>query len=174
MAVPSKITITQIQNGDPVDPTTANAPHTNLSDNIDNILTYLGDNQISFFENDPSITTGLTFGFSAGSYRENNVIATVASGTILLTDDSVNYVEIDKTGTVVDNATGFTAGSLPLWEVTTVAGAITVITDKRTWATSTDAENLNLSSTILTSTNVKAGIEEAAGNSIAYSIVFGS
>jgi hypothetical protein len=67
--------------------------------------------------------------------RDDNAISSTADGTVTLANNDTSYVEVDPaTGAVSDNITGFTAGSIPLAEVTTAAGAITAVTDKRTWA----------------------------------------
>lgn len=173
MALPNKVTVTPINDGDPVNPSTANQPHLDLEDSIDNIIAHIASSSVSFFDNDVDNTTALNFGYFGGNYRENNTVVAIATATIALTASSTNYIEINKSGVVVHNTTGFTRGSIPLWEAVTDGASITSITDRRTWVTSTDAENLNLTTTALTATNVKAGIEEAVGNAIAMSVVFG-
>lgn len=55
----------------------------------------------------------------------------VSSGPITLTDDATNYVELDATGTVIFNNSGFTSGNLPMAVVTTAGGVITDISDRR-------------------------------------------
>ena len=85
------------------------------------------------FNEDPDTTTALTWGYQGGILRNDNVLTTVADGTLALADDSTNYVEIDSAGTVSRNTTSFTAGKIPIREVTTVSGAQTVSTDKRAW-----------------------------------------
>lgn len=78
---------------------------------------------------------GLTFGYLAGRVRDaaTSVVTDVARGTLALTDDATNYVEVDDTGTVSANTTGFTAGDVPLYIVTTVGGHMTAIDDRRAW-----------------------------------------
>lgn len=89
----------------------------------------------SFYAQDTGMTTGLDFGYQAGVVRNDNVVATTAAGVVSLTDDDVNYVEVNPgTGVVTANVSGFTSLRIPLFEVTTDTGAITVVTDRRTWA----------------------------------------
>ena len=79
--------------------------------------------------------SGLNFGFYGGQVHNDNVVTTTADGTVLLTNAATNYVELNiSTGAVTANTTSFTAGRIPLFTVTTSGGAISVVTDKRTWA----------------------------------------
>ena len=55
----------------------------------------------------------------------------VECGTVALTDDTVNYVERTEDGMVSANASGFTAGRIPMAQVTTASGAITDVADWR-------------------------------------------
>ncbi len=55
----------------------------------------------------------------------------VPPGTLTLTDNDENYVEVDVAGTVSSNVVGFTTGKYPLSIVTTLAGVITAIVDAR-------------------------------------------
>jgi len=90
---------------------------------------------VTLYAYDPKTTVGLDFGYGAGRMNgEGSVILTVA-GTVTLTDDDTNYVEVSPAGVVSANVIGWTAGSLPLYEVTTVSGNITAYNDKRSWAT---------------------------------------
>src|SRR5574337_920082 len=90
-----------------------------------------GTQSITDFANAAGTTTGLTYGYQAGVIRQDNVVTAVAAGTVALTASSTNYVEINGTGTVSSNTTGFTAGRYPLAQVVTGASSITTITDKR-------------------------------------------
>lgn len=84
--------------------------------------------------NDPSTTTGLTYGYRAGRIRSDNVVTDVVAGTVALTASATNYVECTPpTGVVTANTTGFTAGRLPMATVVTGVSSITTITDKRVW-----------------------------------------
>lgn len=83
------------------------------------------------FQHDADTTTGLTFGFTAGYKNSTGTTPiSIAAGTVLLTDNTTNYVYINgnsvSTGTTIP-----TAAEHLLYEVVTSAGAITTITDKR-------------------------------------------
>ncbi|MDH4319958.1 MAG: DUF1349 domain-containing protein [Desulfobulbaceae bacterium] len=85
------------------------------------------------FDEDPVTTTGLTWGYKAGLFRNDNAVYSKAAGTVALTDAATNYVEIDvSTQTLVKNTTGFTAGDIPIREVVCAGGAQTGSADKRT------------------------------------------
>lgn len=85
------------------------------------------------FAENPSTTTGLTWGYKAGAIRVDNVVTAVVAGTLGLTDDATNYVEINSAGTVSKNTTGFTSGRVPLRIVVCASGAQSTSTDKRAW-----------------------------------------
>ena len=83
---------------------------------------------------DEGTHTGLDFSYGAGLVRDDNIISTTNAGTVTLTDDSTNYIEVDpSSGVVSANTTGFTEGQIPLYEAVTVSGEITVITDRRAY-----------------------------------------
>lgn len=90
------------------------------------------------FAENSSTTTGLTWGYKAGSVRFDNTITAVAASTVSLTNNATNYVEINSAGTVSRNTTGFTSGQIPLRTVVTSAGVQTTSTDKRCWFQSWD------------------------------------
>ena len=76
--------------------------------------------------------SGLDFLYGAGKVRNDNAVTHVLAGTITLTDNADNYIEVDATtGVVSTNTTGFTSGKLPLYTVTTLATAITATQDDR-------------------------------------------
>src|SRR5436190_16604839 len=83
------------------------------------------------FSLDPDTTSGLTLGYKAGRFLSGLAIVNVAAGTIALSASATNYVEVSSGGTVSANTSGFTAGSLPLWTVTTGASSISVVTSKK-------------------------------------------
>jgi hypothetical protein len=86
---------------------------------------YFGENAASH--------SGLNFAYLGGVYRNNTNIATIAAGSIALTDDATNYIFVDvSAGAIAANTTGFTAGDIPLFTVVTATGAITNVTDNRT------------------------------------------
>ena len=76
---------------------------------------------------------GVTISYTAGRVMlPTSAVVSVNAGTLVLTDNATNYVECDTAGVVSKNVVGFTAGSFPMATVVTVAGDITVLTDKRT------------------------------------------
>ncbi len=85
------------------------------------------------FDENSATTTGLTWGYKAGAIRIANTITSVAASTISLTDDATNYIEVNKSGTVIRNTTGFTVGRIPIRQITAASGVQTVSTDKRAW-----------------------------------------
>ena len=85
--------------------------------------------------NDPSTTTGLTWGWKAGGIRSATTLIDVAAGTLTLTASATNYVEVDAAGAVSANTSGWTAGRIPIAQVVTGASTITSQTDERRWLT---------------------------------------
>ena len=77
--------------------------------------------------------SGLDFAYGIGVVRADNVVNKVVAGTVTLTDDSTNYVEVDSDGVVTSNTTGYTSGQIPLFTVITVSGAITEVIDDRSF-----------------------------------------
>lgn len=81
---------------------------------------------------DATSHAGLNFAYKAGIIRAGSVVNIVAGGSVLLTDDDTNYIEIlPLTGVISSNIVGFSAGSIPLYEVITAAGVIGAVTDVR-------------------------------------------
>lgn len=74
---------------------------------------------------------GLNFYYGIGSVRADNIVTDVAAGTLLLTDNATNYIEITTIGVISTNVVGFTIGKIPLYIVVALSGAIAAITDKR-------------------------------------------
>ena len=72
---------------------------------------------------------------AAGKIRNNNVINTYAGGTITVADDTTSYIEVNGSGTVSTNTTGYTVDRFPIATVVAASGDITSVTDNRTWAT---------------------------------------
>jgi len=79
-------------------------------------------------------TTGLTFAYYGGIWPVNGTLTAISNGTVTLTGSSTNYVEVNAAGTVSKNTTAFTAGSTPLYAITTTASAISSTIDYRAWA----------------------------------------
>ena len=91
---------------------------------------YSGITPSDFSEN-PSTTTGLTWGYNGGTVGSNGTPTTVAAGTIALTASTTNYVELSAAGVISVNQTGWTAGLIPIRSLTTNASAITGDIDVR-------------------------------------------
>lgn len=86
------------------------------------------------FEQDVSTTAGLTFGYKGARICQGTDITDIPAGTLVLDDDATNYVSIDLggwNGAPISNPYQFSG--FPLYEITTVAGAITNVADKRCW-----------------------------------------
>ncbi len=83
------------------------------------------------FNENPSTITGLTWGYTAGTLRLNESIVSVEAGTIGLTDDATNYVQLKNDGTMTKNTTGFTSGYLPIRQIVCADEAQGTSTDKR-------------------------------------------
>lgn len=79
----------------------------------------------------PGAHSGLGFAYGVGITRADNAVARIAAGTVDLADNTTNYIEVTTAGAVSANTTGFTAGRIPLFTVTTASGEITVIQDDR-------------------------------------------
>jgi hypothetical protein len=93
--------------------------------------------------------SGLNFGYYGGLVHNDNVVTSTSDGTVALTNATTNYVEVNvSTGAVTANTSGFTSGRIPLFTVVTSGGAISTVTDKRTWArgggTGSHAQNTDI------------------------------
>jgi hypothetical protein len=87
----------------------------------------------ALFGCDAANTSGLTFGYYGGVMFVNGAVTAIASGTVLLTGSASNYVESTYAGVVSTNTTGFTAGRIPLYTITTLASTIDTVTPARAW-----------------------------------------
>jgi hypothetical protein len=76
-------------------------------------------------------TTSLTWGFLGGMMTIDGVLTRIANGTVTLTNSATNYVEATRAGVASANTTGFTAGRIPLYEVTVAANNVTNYLDVR-------------------------------------------
>jgi hypothetical protein len=76
-------------------------------------------------------SSGLTLAFEGGRVSMDANVFDVAAGTIAVADDDTSYVEVNTSGVVVTNTTSFTTNFYALAEVTTAAGEVTAIVDKR-------------------------------------------
>jgi hypothetical protein len=98
------------------------------------LINVAGTGGIDDFGQNTATTTGLTYGYKAGKMQAGPTLVSVSANTIGLTNNAINYVEVDSAGTVSKNTTGFTAGRFRMAEVTTSGGVITLVTDKRAFA----------------------------------------
>src|SRR4030066_238810 len=94
--ISNKTSVPSILVGDAVSPAIANAPHTGLETNVDNLIAYNKAAVTGYFEKSLTTSTGLTFGYRAGVIVNNNVTTNVAAGTLALTASSVNYIEVNS------------------------------------------------------------------------------
>ena len=137
-----------------------NVTATNVEDAIAEIYTDTASVIIlnNTFDENSSTTTGLTWGYQGGTFRLDNVVTTKTAGTVAgLTDDDVNYIEIDPSdGVMKSNITSFTSGSIPIREVTTSSGSQTVSTDKRAWFSQVAAATTSTSGIVELSTDSEA------------------
>lgn len=86
------------------------------------------------FSDDPVATTGLVFGLNGGPMMVDGVLTTIADQTGTCTASTTNYVETTRAGVASTNTTGFTAGRIPLFVVTTSAsGIVSPFVDWRVW-----------------------------------------
>jgi hypothetical protein len=75
---------------------------------------------------------GLVWGYFGGTALLAGVPTQIANGTITLTASATNYLEADPaTGAVSKNTTGFTSGSIPLYQIVAGASTVTSYTDMR-------------------------------------------
>lgn len=118
-----------------VEDSDSNLDADNVEDALAEMYTDMADTMTlaDVFNEDPATTTGLTWGYKGGRVRNDNTIYTIADGTVSLTDDATNYIEITPSGTVSRNTTGFTAGYCPIRQVVCADGSQTTSTDKRAW-----------------------------------------
>lgn len=77
--------------------------------------------------------SGLTWGYYGGTILVDGVLTQIANGTLGLTDSATNYVEINRSGTISKNTTGFTPGSVPLYTIVCAGGVVTSYLDYRAW-----------------------------------------
>lgn len=84
-----------------------------------------------FLAADPQ-PAGLFWNYNAGRIRNTaGAIVEVAAGQVALTASATNYIEVDASGAVSANTTGFTLAKKPLRVLTTDAGSVLTSVDKR-------------------------------------------
>ena len=81
-----------------------------------------------------STSSGLTWGYYGATIAVDGVLTQIANGTLTLTASATNYVETTRAGVVSKNTTGFTAGSIPLYQVVTGAATVTAVRTASEWA----------------------------------------
>lgn len=78
-----------------------------------------------------SAGTGLSVTYTGGAITlDTGLIATIAPGTLVVSDNTTTYVYVDRSGAVTSSST-IPAYWSPLAKVVTVAGAVSTITDLR-------------------------------------------
>lgn len=77
-------------------------------------------------------TMALTWGYYGGNVLIGDVTFPIANGTLTLTNNTTNYVEMSKTdGSVSVNTTGWTTGKQKLYSIVTASNLVTQYTDYR-------------------------------------------
>jgi len=111
-------------------------------------------------DENPTTTTGTTWGYKGGLIFLNGTTTTITAATVGLTDNATNYIEIDASGNVVKNTTGWNTGKLPIRQVI-VASGVQTSTDKRAWFSSYADASATASGVIelATSAEVKTGTD---------------
>jgi len=113
-----------------------------------------------------STTSGLTWGYYGGTISVDGVLTQIANGTLALTASLTNYVETTRAGVVSKNTTGFTAGSIPLYQIVAGASTITSYTDYRLQApqiTGLLAKAMTDANTTLTAAEARNNILQFTG-----------
>lgn len=65
----------------------------------------------------------LLFAWKASRFHNGKTLVAVAGGSLLLAASATNYIELDRSGVVSANTTGWTSGRMPLWVVITGSGS---------------------------------------------------
>jgi hypothetical protein len=87
--------------------------------------------QVMIFGRHGSACELLTWGYYGGRMLVDGVLTSIANGTLSLTSSSTNYIEATAAGVVSANTTGFTAGRIPLYTVTTNTTTVSSYNDFR-------------------------------------------
>lgn len=78
-----------------------------------------------------SASSALTWGYYGAKVYIDGVRTAVANGTVSLSNNTTNYVEVNRSGTVSTNASGWSADKLPLYKVVTSSGTVSSYEDHR-------------------------------------------
>lgn len=118
-----------------IEDTAGNMSAANVEDALAEIYDDTASQRTEFntLDENSATTTGTTWGYQAGSVRFDNTITDIAAGTVALTDDATNYVQVNSSGTVSRNTTAFSVFQIPIRIVVVASGVQTTSTDKRTW-----------------------------------------
>jgi hypothetical protein len=83
----------------------------------------------------PTAGAGLTLNLAKGTAFCGGAVASYAGGTLTMTNSTTNYVYLNTSSSCVPavKTTTFTSSDIPIAVVVTSGGAITAITDDRTW-----------------------------------------
>jgi hypothetical protein len=79
------------------------------------------------FTRDKSTAPGTTllFAWKASRFNNGKALVVVSAGSLTLSASTTNYIELDRTGAVTSNTTGFHAGQYALWTVATGSASYT-------------------------------------------------
>ncbi len=113
-----------------------------------------------------STCSGLTWGYYGATINVDGALTQIANGTLTLTASATNYVEATRAGGVSKNTTGFTAGSIPLYQVVVGTATVTSYTDYRLQAlpiTGRLALAMSDANTTLTAAQARCDILEFTG-----------
>ena len=121
----------------------------------------------------PTAGSGLTLNLSKGTANCANTIVTYAGGTLTMTNSTTNYVYLDTTASCApaSNTSGFTNTTIPIGTVVTSGGAITSITDDRTFQTTS---GINTASGIVALFSGCSGTEYLGADGACHSAAGGS
>ncbi len=103
----------------------------------------------------------------------------MSADTVTLTDNATNYVEVELDGSAVSaNTSSFSSNKIPLYEIVTLSGEITTVTDRRpqTLSVGKTIADGNLSNDIAPrlplSAALSIGVGSEASNTIQVTITF--
>ena len=92
-----------------------------------------GDLTIDQFEYDRQVADTTYFHYTAGRIRNDTRPISIAAGSVSLTTNDRNFIEISFDGTVSANINGFSAGAVPLYSVYCDTSDVQKPIDKRTF-----------------------------------------